>query len=102
MLPAVCEALGLWPQPSVEVVEEVAEPVLPVADAAAEAAENPGSEVMATQVGGQDRGPRGRWARLQIRRTPRLADVPPVTVVEADDCDAQTPGTVNGPVTTEE
>lgn len=90
LMPAVCEALGLWPEPTdIPGPLEVTEPVLPVADAAAEAAENPGSEVSGTQVGGQDRGPRGRWARLRLRRTPRITEL-------------RTPGTVAVSVATEE
>ncbi|MDX6284958.1 MAG: hypothetical protein QOG53_443 [Frankiales bacterium] len=88
LMPAACEALGLWPEPAgvrgpLEMAElaDLAEPVLPVADAAAEAAENPGSEVTGVQVAGQDRGPRGRWARLRLRRTPRITVLePPGTV----------------------
>ena len=90
-MPAVCEPLGLWPEPadvrgSLEMAElaDLAEPVLPVADAAAEAAEHPGSEVIGTQVAGQDRGPRGRWARLRLRRTPRISESePPGTVTSS-------------------
>ncbi|TAK68677.1 MAG: SGNH/GDSL hydrolase family protein [Actinomycetota bacterium] len=40
---------------------------LPVAEAAVAAAQLAGAAVEAAQVGGQDRGPRGRWARLRLR-----------------------------------
>ncbi|MDL4772297.1 MULTISPECIES: SGNH/GDSL hydrolase family protein [Thermomonosporaceae] len=42
--------------------------VLPVYLAAAEAAEEAGTEVAGTRVGGSERGPRGRWATLLRRR----------------------------------
>ncbi|MQA01592.1 MAG: SGNH/GDSL hydrolase family protein [Streptosporangiales bacterium] len=42
--------------------------VLPLRDAAFEAARNPGAEVMRGEVAGKDRGPRGRFAALRHRR----------------------------------
>ncbi|MFD7416745.1 SGNH/GDSL hydrolase family protein [Kitasatospora purpeofusca] len=65
VLPSVCAALGLWPQ------EEPADgpvpggAVLPVAVAAAAAADRSGSEVAA--VGGGEDGAAGRWALLRHR-----------------------------------
>ncbi|MDP4015040.1 MAG: SGNH/GDSL hydrolase family protein [Candidatus Nanopelagicales bacterium] len=41
--------------------------IAPLPQAAAEAAENPGTEVSATTVGGRQRGAFGRWARLGKR-----------------------------------
>jgi hypothetical protein len=38
--------------------------------AAVEAADAPGTEVAGAQVGGRDRGPRGRWALLRHRPGP--------------------------------
>lgn len=49
----------------------------PVAKAAVQAAARPGTEVAATQVHGEARGRRGRWARLRRRRAPR--PVPTIT-----------------------
>ena len=43
------------------------EGVRPIALAAVEAADEPGTEVAGAQVGGRDRGPRGRWALLRHR-----------------------------------
>ncbi|WP_199485116.1 SGNH/GDSL hydrolase family protein [Actinomadura craniellae] len=68
MLPSMAAALSLEPDH-----EEVPEPrrgegVLPVYLAAAEAAEEPGTEVAGTRVAGRERGPRGRWAMLLRRR----------------------------------
>jgi lysophospholipase L1-like esterase len=63
MLPSVCVALGLWPD-----VEPLApdprrgDAVRPVANAATRAVRDPGTEVSAASIGGQARGPRGRWA----------------------------------------
>jgi hypothetical protein len=71
LLPSVCEVVGLWPTEAADaLMPSTTAPVLPVAVAAAEAAEEPGTEVTAAVVGGQDRGPRGRWARLRRRRIP--------------------------------
>ncbi|KUP95908.1 SGNH/GDSL hydrolase family protein [Thermobifida cellulosilytica] len=71
VLPALCAALGLLPEP-VEPQPEQAE-VLPVDRAAAAAVEQPGSEVR--QAGAADgRGPRGLWARLLRRGTAPAGD----------------------------
>jgi lysophospholipase L1-like esterase len=64
MLPSVAAALGLRP----EVEPESGAGVLPVHRAAAEAVEEPGTEVAGAQVAGRERGPRGRWATLLRRR----------------------------------
>ncbi len=68
------------------------EGVGPLAVAAREAVRDPGAEVHATEIAGQDRGPRGRWAVL-LRRPRRPAPRPedargPVT----DDQDSPAPG----------
>lgn len=71
LLPSVCVALGLWDD------EELTSPdwrrgdaVRPVATAATRAVRDPGTEVSATDIGGQARGPRGRWA-VVLRRVRR-------------------------------
>ncbi|WP_067822168.1 SGNH/GDSL hydrolase family protein [Actinomadura kijaniata] len=71
VLPAMAAALGLEP----DMDELVPAPrrgrgtgVLPVYLAAAEAAEEPGTQVVGTRVAGRERGPRGRWAALLRRR----------------------------------
>ena len=67
LLPSVCAALDAWPDPpELDLVH--GDEVRPIAKAAAEAAEAPGTEVAATEVAGNDRGPRGRWALLRQRR----------------------------------
>jgi lysophospholipase L1-like esterase len=68
LLPSVCDALGLWSnqidrQPDARRGERVG----PVAVAAGQAVREAGTEVSATAVAGQPRGPRGRWAML-LRR----------------------------------
>ncbi|KAA1422752.1 SGNH/GDSL hydrolase family protein [Mumia zhuanghuii] len=67
MLPSVAVAIGVWDDDE----EDARYPegvVLPVSFAAAEAADIPGTEVSRTEVGGADRGPRGRWAALRVVR----------------------------------
>ena len=71
LLPSVYAALGVWEgEPSaIEQVPDTrrGEGVGPVAVAAKYAASDPGTEVSATEIAGQARGPRGRWAML-LRR----------------------------------
>ncbi|HMG29561.1 MAG TPA: SGNH/GDSL hydrolase family protein [Jiangellaceae bacterium] len=68
VLPSAASALGLWSDAEEQPEALRGDDVLPVAVAAAAAAEQSGTEVAATQVGGHDRGPRGRWAQLRHRR----------------------------------
>ena len=77
MLPSMCAALGFWFGEDEEAGPDLArgEGVRPIALAAAEAAEEPGTEVAAAQVAGHDRGPRGRWALLRHRRSRSGEDV---------------------------
>lgn len=93
LLPTVCHALGIWAHGSVPIdaadrAPEVrrGEGVRPVAVAAGQAVLEAGTEVSPTEVGGQDRGPRGRWAILRHRRQSVPApptDPPPPPPVEA-------------------
>ncbi len=77
LLPSMCAALGVWFGAEREESPDLArgEGVRPIALAAAEAAEEPGTEVAGVQVAGHDRGPRGRWALLRHRRGRTGADV---------------------------
>jgi len=75
ILPSVCAAVGYWPTSEEQPDATRGEGVLPIALAAVEAAEEAGTEVAAAQVGGADRGPRGRWALLRHRRRRGLPDV---------------------------
>ncbi|MBC6461117.1 SGNH/GDSL hydrolase family protein [Actinomadura sp. HBU206391] len=71
LLPSMAAALELEPEEALEQARPAArrgEGVLPVYLAAAEAAEEPGTEVSATRVAGRELGPRGRWATLLRRR----------------------------------
>lgn len=91
LLPSVCDALGLWPD-SIERRPDIrrGEGVDPVAVAAVQAVRDAGTEVSATAVGGQPRGPRGRWAMV-LRRPQRpvtdrseLTDITDADVTDAD------------------
>ena len=70
LLPSVYAALGVWsgrPDDDRQPDSRRGEGVGPVAVAATYAVRDPGTEVSATQIAGQSRGPRGRWAKL-LRR----------------------------------
>jgi hypothetical protein len=85
LLPSVLAAVGVVPFE--ELVPEAirGEAILPITEAAVEAAATPGTEIDGTEVAGATRGARGRWVQLRRRRrqpesdveTPRHADVVP-------------------------
>ncbi|MFY0407495.1 SGNH/GDSL hydrolase family protein [Solicola sp. PLA-1-18] len=66
MLPSVAVAVDAWDDEE-EAATYPSGTVLPVSFAAARAASVGGTEVAATDVAGDDRGPRGRWASLRRR-----------------------------------
>ncbi|GAA0949451.1 SGNH/GDSL hydrolase family protein [Nonomuraea longicatena] len=68
VLPSVCAALALWPEPR----PARGEGLQPIYLAAATAAEEPGTEVSPTSVAGQATGPYGRWVTLFRRRLGEL------------------------------
>jgi lysophospholipase L1-like esterase len=68
MLPSAASALDLVSEEEERPEALRGDEVLPVSEAAVEAAEDSGTEVVATQVAGHDRGARGRWAQLRHRR----------------------------------
>ncbi len=70
LLPSVCAALGVWGADTSDRPPEPrrGEGIGPVAVAAGQAVKDPGTEVAPTQIAGQARGPRGRWAVLLRRR----------------------------------
>ena len=73
ILPSVADALGLWPTAPERGLRALRrETVRPVAQAAARAANRPGTEVQAAEVAGAHAGPRGPWALLRRRRPPEL------------------------------
>lgn len=78
VLPSVSAALGFWPDSEIRPETRRGEGVLPIYLAAAEAAEESGTEVAATQVAGRERGPRGRWTTLMRRRRRTVPADPPV------------------------
>ncbi|MFF7446181.1 MULTISPECIES: GDSL-type esterase/lipase family protein [unclassified Streptomyces] len=70
VLPTVCAALGLWPADEERPDVSRREGFLPVAQAAAEAVAEPGTEVAAAMP----TGPKGPWALLKRRRRRRVQE----------------------------
>ncbi len=93
LLPSVCAALDVWGLDTGDRPPEArrGEGVGPVAVAAGQAVREAGAEVAPTEVAGQSRGPRGRWAVLLRRRT---SPVPPASdpVPPAEDAVSPTGG----------
>ncbi|HET8602066.1 MAG TPA: SGNH/GDSL hydrolase family protein [Segeticoccus sp.] len=79
MLPSVLAAAGVFEDLAPEPAR--GEAVMPISEAAVEAARTPGTEIDATKVGGAERGARGRW--VQLRRRHRQ----PQTHVEGPESD---------------
>ncbi|GAA2604577.1 SGNH/GDSL hydrolase family protein [Actinomadura fulvescens] len=90
LLPSMAAALDLDTDPEALPDPRHGEGVLPVYLAAAEAAEEPGTEVAGTSVAGRARGPRGAWATLLRRRRDPIADE---DVEDASSGDGVVPGT---------
>jgi lysophospholipase L1-like esterase len=67
LLPTICAALGYGPAPEPALDRDRHEEVLPLSEAAVQAAEAAGTELVAVQVDGYDRSSRGRWATLRHR-----------------------------------
>jgi lysophospholipase L1-like esterase len=95
LLPSVCAALDLLPgelaaqRPDLRIGEGLDD----VAHAAARAAAEPGTEVAGTEIAGNTRGPRGRWALLLHRRLPRPPHRPnrPSEIEEPEGSDEREP-----------
>jgi len=87
LLPSVCAAIGVLIEAAEEALPDLrrGEGVRPVAVAAVEAADRAGTEVGPAQVGGADRGPRGRWALLRRRRGQAAPEVAAQAEDEARD-----------------
>jgi lysophospholipase L1-like esterase len=87
LLPSLLAALGEIPDE--ELLPEAArgETVLPITEAAVEAAKVPGTELGGTEVAGQKRGALGRW--VQLRRRRRQPEAEPEAPRATDD--AQVP-----------
>lgn len=67
LLPSLCAALGLGPDPDDPLDRLRGEQIAPIAKLAARAAAEPGSEISRAQVAGADRGAQGRWATIRHR-----------------------------------
>jgi lysophospholipase L1-like esterase len=91
LLPSMCAVLDLWPGGVTEEHPDAfrGEGVLPVAQAAAEAAGRGGTEVAGAAVLGAESGPRGRWALLKHRRRRVLPEGVPEAVGDAGPGDAR-------------
>ena len=84
LLPSACAALEVWFEPDAELPDvSRGDAVRPISKAAVEAADEPGTEVAATQVAGNESGPRGRWALLRHRRRRSAHDVQATAAEEA-------------------
>lgn len=68
MLPSTLAALGLIPDDEAQPEALRGEGILPVATAAVQAVNTPGTELGGTEVGGARRGVRGLWVELRHRR----------------------------------
>ncbi len=84
LLPSVLAAVGVIPFE--DLVPEAArgEAILPISEAAVEAAQTPGTEVDGTEIGGSARGARGRWVQLRRRRRQPESDVETPQTDESD------------------
>jgi lysophospholipase L1-like esterase len=82
LLPSVLAAVGVVPFEDLVPEPRRGEAVLPITEAAVEAAATPGTEIDGTHLGASSRGTRGRWVQLRRRRrqpepqiqTPRSTD----------------------------
>ncbi len=68
LIPSALAALGLGPDDEALPEAFRGEGVMPVATAAAQAVNTPGTELDGTEVSGSQRGLRGRWVELRRRR----------------------------------
>lgn len=68
LIPSALAALGLGPDDEALPEPFRGEGVMPVATAAAQAVNTPGTELDGTEVSGSQRGLRGRWVELRRRR----------------------------------
>jgi lysophospholipase L1-like esterase len=75
LLPSVLAAVGVIPYEDLVPEAFRGEGVMPIAKAAVKAARTPGTEVDGTQVGGSERGARGRWVQLRRRRRQPETDI---------------------------
>ena len=69
LLPSALAALGLAPQEEEQPEAFRGEGVLPIATAAVQAVNRPGTELEGTEIAGARRGVRGLWVELRHRRS---------------------------------
>jgi lysophospholipase L1-like esterase len=86
LLPSVLAAIGVIPDEELVPETSRGETVLPISEAAVEAARTPGTEIDGTQVRGGGHGRRGRW--VQLRRRRRHAEHLPEGPSDADAAEA--------------
>jgi lysophospholipase L1-like esterase len=84
LLPSVLAAVGVVPVEDLVPEPARGEAILPITEAAVEAARIPGTEVDAAEVGGATRGTRGRWVQLRRRRRQPEAEVEVPQTVEGE------------------
>jgi lysophospholipase L1-like esterase len=82
LLPSVLAAVGVVPFEELVPEAERGEAILPITEAAVEAARTPGTEVDGTEIAGATRGTRGRWVQLRRRRRQPEAEVESPQAVE--------------------
>jgi lysophospholipase L1-like esterase len=75
LLPSVLAAIGVVPVAELQPEAARGETVLPITEAAVEAAASPGTEIDGTEVADAPRGQRGLWVQLRRRRRQPRADV---------------------------
>jgi lysophospholipase L1-like esterase len=75
MLPSVLAAVGVVPVEELTPEPARGEAILPITEAAVEAARTPGTEIDGADVAGATRGARGRWVQLRRRRRQPEPDV---------------------------
>lgn len=85
LAPSTLAALDLVPEEDAAPEVWRGDRVMPVASAAVQAAREPGTELDGTEVGGSQRGLRGRWVSLRHRRRQPSAEAEAPETEEADD-----------------
>ncbi|NQU37509.1 MAG: SGNH/GDSL hydrolase family protein [Actinobacteria bacterium] len=89
LLPSVLDSLALLETDQRTTEDRRGEQVVPVAMAAISAVDRVGTEVVASQVGGDTRGRSGRWAQIRHRILRPIGRAePPMPLSEEDQADA--------------
>ena len=85
LIPSSLAALDLLPEDEARPEPLRREGILPVAAAAVRASRTPGTEVDGTDIGGNQRGLRGRWVELRHRRRRPTTDAETPQAVEVEE-----------------